>query len=140
MQLETHEMSKSSQSLSVQEKKEVASSGEKTIPARTFTPAADIFETQEALTVVLEIPGVEKKDLDVQLENDLLRIEGRIDFKKYDGLEPLYSEYNVGHFARSFSLSSQIDAKRITAALEDGVLTLTLPKAEDARPRRIAIS
>lgn len=133
-------MSKSSQSLSVQEKKEVASSGEKTIPARTFTPAADIFETQEALTVVLEIPGVEKKDLDVQLENDLLRIEGRIDFKKYDGLEPLYSEYNVGHFARSFSLSSQIDAKRITAALEDGVLTLTLPKAEDARPRRIAIS
>lgn len=133
-------MSKSSQSLSVQEKKEVASSGEKTIPARTFTPAADIFETHDALTVVLEIPGVEKKDLDVQLENDLLRIEGRIDFKKYDGLEPLYSEYNVGHFARSFSLSSQIDAKRITAALEDGVLTLTLPKAEEARPRRIAIS
>jgi HSP20 family protein len=133
-------MSKSSQSLSVQEKKEVATSGEKTIPARTFTPAADIFETQEALTVVLEIPGVEKKDLDVQLENDLLRIEGRIDFKKYDGLDPLYSEYNVGHFARSFSLSSQIDAKRISAALEDGVLTLTLPKAEDARPRRIAIT
>ncbi len=133
-------MSKSSQSLSVQEKKEVASSGEKTIPARTFTPAADIFETHDALTVMLEIPGVEKKDLDVQLENDLLRIEGRIDFKKYDGLEPLYSEYNVGHFARSFSLSSQIDAKRITAALEDGVLTLTLPKAEEARPRRIAIT
>lgn len=133
-------MSKSSQSLSVQEKKEVATSGEKTIPARTFTPAADIYETNEALTVVLEMPGVEKKDLDVQLENDLLRIEGRIDFKKYDGLDPLYSEYNVGHFARSFSLSSQIDAKRITAALEDGVLTLTLPKAEEARPRRIAIT
>ena len=103
-------MSKSSQSLSVQEKKEVASSGEKTIPARTFTPAADIYETNEALTVVLEIPGVEKKDLDVQLENDLLRIEGRIDFKKYDGLDPLYSEYNVGHFARSFSLFGYIVA------------------------------
>ena len=132
-------MSKSSQPLTVQEKREVATAGERTIPARTFTPVADIFETEEALTVVLELPGVEKKDLDINLENDLLRIEGRIDFSKYDGLDPLYSEYNVGHFARSFSLSSQIDAKRISAALEDGVLTLTLPKIEDARPRRIPI-
>ena len=133
-------MSKSSQPLTVQEKKEVATTGERTIPARSFTPVADIFETEEALTVVLELPGVEKKDLDLNLENDLLRIEGRIDFSKYAGLDPLYSEYNVGHFARSFSLSSQIDAKRISAALEDGVLTLTLPKIEDARPRRIPIA
>lgn len=132
-------MSKSSQALSVQEKKEVATAGEKTIPARYFTPAADIYENDETLTVVMEVPGVEKKDLDIHLENDLLRIEGRIDFKKYDGLDPLYSEYNVGHFARSFNLSSQIDAKRIAASLEDGVLTLTLPKAEEARPRRIPI-
>jgi HSP20 family molecular chaperone IbpA len=132
-------MSKSSQALSVQEKKEVATAGEKTIPARYFTPAADIYENDEALTVVMEVPGVEKKDLDIHLENDLLRVEGRIDFKKYDGLDPLYSEYNVGHFARSFNLSSQIDAKRIAASLEDGVLTLSLPKAEEARPRRIPI-
>ena len=132
-------MSKSPQSLSVQEKKEITTAGEKTIPARYFTPAADIYENDETLTVVLEMPGVEKSDLDIQLENDLLRIEGRIDFKKYDGLDPLYSEYNVGHFTRTFSLSSQIDAKRISAALDDGVLTLTLPKAEEARPRRIPI-
>ena len=132
-------MSKSSQALAVQEKKEVTTKSEKTIPARFFTPPADIFETDETLTVVMEMPGVEKKDLDVQLENDLLRVEGRIDFAKYEGLEPLYSEYNVGHFSRSFNLSNQIDSKRISASLENGVLTLTLPKAEEARPRRIPI-
>jgi HSP20 family protein len=87
----------------------------------------------------MEIPGVEKKDLDVHLENDVLRIEGRIDVSKYEGLEPLYSEYNVGHFARSFTLSNQIDGKRIAAAVDNGVLTLTLPKAEESRPRRIPI-
>lgn len=132
-------MSKSAQSLAVQEKKEVTTKSEKTIPARFFAPLTDIFETDDALTVVMEIPGVEKKDLDVQVENDTLRVEGRIDLSKYDGLEPLYSEYNVGHFARSFSLSSAIDAKRISATVEDGVLTLTLPKAEEARPKRIPI-
>lgn len=132
-------MSKTGQALSVQEKKEVAAKSEKTHPARYFTPATDIFETDEALTVVMEMPGVEKKDLDVHLENDVLRVEGRIDVGKYDGLDPLYSEYNVGHFARSFSLSGTIDSKRIAAVLEDGVLTLTLPKVEESRPRRIPI-
>jgi HSP20 family protein len=133
-------MSKTGQALSVQEKKEVTTKSEKTIPARYFTPATDIFETDEALTVVMEMPGVEKKDLDVHLENDVLRVEGRIDVGKYEGLDPLYSEYNVGHFARSFSLAGTIDSKRIAAVLEDGVLTLTLPKVEESRPRRIPIS
>jgi HSP20 family molecular chaperone IbpA len=132
-------MTNQSQSLSVQEKKEVATKAEKTLPSRYFTPLTDIYETEEALTVVMEMPGVEKKDLDVQLESDTLRVEGRIDVSKYDGLDPLYSEYNVGHFARSFSLSGAIDAKRIAAVLEDGVLTLTLPKVEAARPKRIPI-
>ena len=132
-------MSTQGQALSVQEKKEVTAKSEKTMPARYFTPAADIFETDDALTVVMEIPGVEKKDLEVHLENDVLRIEGRIDVSKYEGLEPVYSEYNVGHFARSFSLSSQIDGKRIAATVENGVLTLNLPKVEESRPRRIPI-
>jgi HSP20 family molecular chaperone IbpA len=132
-------MSTRDQALSVQEKKEVTARSEATIPARFFTPAADIYETEEALTVVLEIPGVDKKDLEVHLENDLLKIEGRIDVSKYEGLEPLYSEYNVGHFARSFTVSNQVDGKRISAAVDNGVLTLTLPKAEESRPRRIPI-
>ena len=87
----------------------------------------------------MEIPGVEKKDVEVNVENDVLRVEGRVDFTKYEGLEPLYTEYNVGHFARSFTLSNRIDQQQIGAQLEDGVLTLTLKKAKEAMPRKIAI-
>jgi HSP20 family molecular chaperone IbpA len=127
------------QELAVPEKKELVSKEEKTVPGRYFTPLADIFETDEALTVVIEMPGVEKKDLHVSLENDVLRVDGQIDFAKYEGMEPLYTEYNVGHYTRSFALSNKIDQERITAQLDNGVLTLTLPKAIQAQPRRIAI-
>ena len=87
----------------------------------------------------MEMPGVEKKNLDVALEHDVLRVDGRIDFSKYDGMEPVYTEYNVGHYTRSFTLSNKIDQEQISAQLEDGVLTLTLPKAKEAQPRRISI-
>jgi HSP20 family molecular chaperone IbpA len=127
------------QELSVREKQELVSKDEKTVPGRYYVPFADICETDEALCVVMEMPGVEKKDLDVALENDVLRIDGRIDFSKYDGMEPVYTEYNVGHYTRSFTLSNKIDREKINAQLEDGVLTLTLPKAREAQPRRISI-
>jgi HSP20 family protein len=129
-----------SQELEVQEKKELVSKEEKTVPARYYVPSTDIFETDDALTVVMEIPGVEKKDIDVHLENDVLRVEGRVDFGKYEGLEPVYTEYNVGHFARAFTLSNKIDRQQIDAQLQDGVLRLTLKKAAEAAPRRIAVS
>ena len=125
--------------LQVQEKKELAAKGEKTVPARYYVPATDIYETDEALTVVMEVPGVERDDIEVNVENDVLKVEGRIDFSKYEGLEPLYTEYNVGHFSRAFTLSSKIDQQGIDANVADGVLTLTLPKAKAAQPRRIEI-
>jgi len=128
-----------SQALEVQEKKELVSKEEKTVPSRYFVPTTDIFETEDALTVVMEIPGVAKPDVDVNIENDILRVEARIDHSKYEGLEPLYTEYNIGHFARSFTLSSKIDQQQISAQLDDGVLTLTLRKAKEALPRRIQI-
>ena len=127
------------QDLSVQQKKELASKEEKTVPSRYFVPNTDIYETEEALTLVMEIPGVEKKDLDVQLENDVLRVEGRIDFSKYEGLEPVYAEYNVGHFVRSFTLSNKVDQEGIRAELAEGLLTLTLQKAKSPAQRRIEV-
>jgi len=127
------------QDLAVRNKKELATKEEKTSPGRYYVPYADIFETDESLSVVMEMPGVEKKDLDIGLENDVLRVDGRIDFSKYEGMEPVYTEYNVGHYTRSFTLSNKIDQERITAELDDGVLTLTLPKAKQAQPRRISI-
>ena len=129
-----------SQELEVQEKKELVSKEEKTVPSRYYMPNTDIYETDDALTVVMEIPGVDKKDMSIHIENDVLRVEGRVDFGHYEGLEPLYTEYNIGHFARAFTLSSKIDQQQITAKVEDGVLTLTLKKAREAMPRRITVN
>jgi len=127
------------QELAVREKNELVTKDEKTVPGRYYVPSADIFETDEALSVVMEMPGVEKKDIDIVLENHTLRVDGRIDFAKYEGMEPVYTEYNVGHYTRSFTLSNKIEQERIEAQLEDGVLTLTLPKTKEAQSRRISI-
>jgi HSP20 family molecular chaperone IbpA len=129
-----------SQDMATQEKKELAQKEEQTVPARYFVPLTDIYETETALTLVMEVPGVEKKDLNVNLQGEVLKVEGRIDFAKYDGLRPLYSEYNVGHYLRTFTLPDKIDHDGVSAELADGVLTLTLRKAKDATPRRIPIS
>ena len=126
--------------LQVQEKREVEKKQETTVPARTFVPTADIFETEPSLTLVLEMPGVDKSNVDVNVEDGVLIVQGRLDFSKYQGLQPLYTEYNIGHYRRSFSLSNKVDQSKITAEMKDGVLTLVLPKAEQAKPRRIAVS
>jgi HSP20 family protein len=130
----------SNQELQVQEKREVQKKEESTAPARFFVPAADIFETEPALTLILEMPGVDKKNVDVSVENGVLNVEGTINFSKYEGLQPVYTEYNIGHYRRSFSLSSKIDQNKINAEMKDGVLTLVLQKADEAKPRRISIT
>ena len=129
-----------SKEMAVREKKELVAKEEKTVPGRYYVPYADIYETDDALAVVMEMPGVEKKDLDVNVEKDVLEVDGRIDFSKYKDMEPVYAEYNVGHYERSFTLGSAIDQEKIGASLEDGVLILTLPKAKHAQPRKIAIA
>jgi HSP20 family protein len=129
-----------SQQLQVQRKREHEKREETTIPARVFVPTADIYETKDALTVILEMPGVEKNNISVRVEDGLLYVEGRLDLTKYQGLQPLYIEYNIGHYSRSFQLSSKIDQSKIAAALNDGVLSLTLPKVEEAKPRVITIN
>jgi len=128
------------QELQVQQKREVEKKQESTVPARTYLPVTDIFETEQALTVVMEMPGVDKQNVEVTVENDVLSVVGRIDFAKYEGLQPVYTEYNVGHYARGFQLSSKIDQGKISADLKDGVITLVLPKAEEAKPRKIKVA
>jgi HSP20 family molecular chaperone IbpA len=127
------------QALQVQEKKELVSKGEKTVPARYYVPSTDIYETDDALQVVMEVPGVDRKDIDIKVEEDTLKVEARIDPSKYEGMEALYTEYNVGHFARSFALSQKIDQQQIAATLVDGILTLMLKKVQETQPRRIEI-
>ena len=128
------------QELQVQQKREVEKKTETTTPARVFVPVTDIFETPEALTVVLEMPGVDRNSVEASVENDVLTIEGRIDFTKYEAMRPIYTEYNVGHYARSFQISDRIDQSKISAEIKDGVVTIVLPKGEQAKPRKIQVS
>ena len=128
------------QDLQVQEKRELQKKEEATIPVRVFLPSTDIFENDDSLTVVMEMPGVDKAHLDITLKDDVLSVFGRIDASKYDKLQPVYGEYSIGHYQRSFNLSpSIVNEDRISAEMSDGVLTLTLPKAERIKPRKIAI-
>jgi HSP20 family molecular chaperone IbpA len=130
----------SGRELQVQQKREVEKKQETTIPARQFLPTADIFETDRSLTVVLEMPGAKKENVNVNVDDGILKIDGKIDFSKYEGLRPVYTEYNIGHYTRSFRLSSAIDQTKISAEMKDGVLTVVLPKSERAQPRRIEVS
>lgn len=126
--------------LEVQQKREVEKPQETTVPARFYQPNTDIFEEEGSLTLVMEMPGVQKENVDITIEKNVLEVEGKIDFSKYQDLEPVYTEYNVGHYKRSFSLSSKIDQSKISAEMDNGLLTLVLPKAEEAKPRTINIS
>ena len=105
-----------------------------------FLPTADIYETPDALKVVLEMPGVDKSNVSVGVENGVLTVEGRLDFSKYRDLQPLYTEYNIGHYSRSFRLTTKIDQSKIGAEMKDGVLSLVLPKADEAKPRAIQVN
>ena len=129
----------SNQELQIQQKR-VEKREEATVPSRVFLPTTDIYETQDALNDVMEMPGVEKNNVDVAVEDSVLKVYGRIDFSKYEGLQPVYTEYNIGHYARSFRLSSKIDQNKIKAEMKDGVLSLVLQKAEEAKPRIISVT
>jgi len=128
------------QELQVQQKREVDKAQEPTTPMRAFLPTTDIFENEDALTVVLEMPGVDKSNIDVDIENGTLTVEGRINFDKYKDMQPTYSEYNVGPYRRSFRISNRVDQDKIKAEMRDGVMTLVLPKAKEAKPRRIEVT
>ena len=128
------------QELRVQEKRELQKKEEPTAPVRMFLPTTDIYETDQALTVVMEMPGVDKEKVEINVEDGVLTVEGRIDSGKYQDLQPVYTEYNIGNFRRSFDLSNSIDQGKIRADMKDGVLTLTLPKSEEAKPRKITVA
>ena len=126
--------------MEVQEKQELESSEERTEAARYFRPYTDIHESTDAITVTMDMPGVDKKDVDVKLEKDVLTITGHVDLSGYQGLEPVYTEYNVGNYVRSFTISNEVDRDAISAKIDDGVLTVSLPKVKEASARRITVN
>ena len=111
---------------------------ERTESRPVYSPRVDIIEKKEALVLKADMPGVAQNGVDVLFEQGVLTIRGRVGDQKPEG-EPLVTEYGVGDFERSFTVSDDIDAGKIDAVLKDGVLTLTLPKAESAKPQKIRI-
>lgn len=126
--------------MEVQEKQALESAEERTESARFYRPYTDIHDSENTIVVTMDVPGVDRKDVDIKLEKDVLTITGLVDLSGYDGLEPLYTEYNVGNYTRSFTISNEVDRDGIAAKIDNGVLTVTLPKSKEAAARRITVN
>jgi HSP20 family protein len=108
--------------------------------ASAWTPTVDVFEDKENLKIVMELPGVKPEDVKLSLENQVLTIQGEKKQVAEESSERWHRyERSYGSFERMFTLPSSVDAERIQAKVENGLLTVTLPKAERARPRQIEI-
>jgi HSP20 family protein len=135
-------MAEETQQVALQEaeKREVAETdAERTRDRLAFVPRADIYETDDAIFVVADMPGVDESSLDITLENNVLTINGCVEPLELEGYTLTYAEYREGDYVRSFRLSDEIDREGIEATLKDGVLRLSLPKVTEARTRKIAV-
>jgi HSP20 family protein len=111
------------------------------VASRAWMPAVDIQETEDAYRLHAELPGLTKDDINITLENNVLRLSGERKLEKDAKKENYHRlERTYGTFSRSFALPSQVNAEGVQAAFENGVLTITVSKAETAKPRRICIS
>jgi len=124
-----------SKEIKVKEKQEVSAPAEQTTPGVVFTPEVDIFETEKAITLLADIPGVKPDKLNIDLRDNVLTITGDVDPAGKAGEEDVIIEYDTGRFYRQFTLSEVIDQNKINATLADGVLRLNLPKVAKAAPR-----
>jgi HSP20 family protein len=107
----------------------------------TWAPAVDIYETPNELVVKADLPDVNEKDIDVRVENNLLTIRGERKFEKSVSEENfLRVERTYGAFSRSFSLPNTVNAEKIGAEYKNGVLTVTLPKREESKPRQVKVT
>jgi HSP20 family protein len=138
---ETEVLEMTSDEIQVKQKQE-AKDVAPTRPGRTFVPDVDIYEDDEALWLWVDVPGAVQKDVSVALEQGILSVEAKVSLDDYKGLTPLSTEYNVGPYARRFSLprAQRYDAQKIAARLVDGVLEIKVPRALEAKPRRIEVT
>ena len=130
---------KDSKALQAKEKAEVTTPAEQMGPGLVFTPAVDIFETDKEITVLADMPGVKAGDLNIDLRENVLTLNGEVQAPEGADEMDVIREYRTGKYYRQFTLSEMIDQAKIDANLKDGVLRLRLPKVEAAKPRRIAV-
>jgi HSP20 family protein len=131
----------SQQELPTREKQEVKEA-DQVRPGRWYMPDVDIREDDAALHLRADVPGVRQESVQVDLDDGVLTIRGEITLDDYEGLSPLYTEYNVGNFLRRFTLPSiaRYDVDAITARVANGVLSVEIPKSQQTRQRRIPIT
>lgn len=120
-------------------KMEVKALKEMTHAGPVFIPAVDIFENQDALVLIADMPGIDSDGVDIHLKDSELTISGRRVKEERNEVTTIYTEYESGSFLRSFTLSNVIDQAKIEASMKDGILKVILPKAESAKPRRIVV-
>lgn len=125
----------------IRKKQEVrdVKSVERTRSGRVYLPLTDIVETRDDIWMYADMPGVDGGSLDVEIENNVLTLQGLVNAALPEKAEPFRMEYGIGDFWRSFTLSDSIDQSKIEASIKDGVLKLRLPKAEPAKARKIEI-
>jgi HSP20 family protein len=123
------------------DKRSMETKGEKSLATRDDTlyiaPPVDIFETDDALTVVADLPGVDKDAVDIRVEDSILTIKGRANYSPQ--AEMLRQEFSLQGYYRQFQLSDEVDQDRISAECKNGVLAIMLPKAERSKPRQIKV-
>ena len=124
--------------LQVQDKQELRAEGESTRNVPVYLPAVDIFESDDALTLIADMPGVAPEEVCIDLKDNQLTIHGAATVYG-EGEQSLLREYGVGDYQRQFTLGKMVDQSKIEALMKDGVLTVTLPKADVAKPRKIAV-
>ncbi|MBP6914869.1 MAG: Hsp20/alpha crystallin family protein [Smithellaceae bacterium] len=112
---------------------------EKIRNVKTFVPRVDIYETKDSIFLIADMPGVDENTVDVELEKNILTITGKVEDGMLKNHTLIFSEYEVGDYERSFTLSDEIDREKINATVKQGVLRLELPKAEKIKPKKIAI-
>lgn len=123
------------------EKQEVAleEGTELTRDRRTFIPRTDIYETADSLTLLMDIPGAKESDIEIVLEKNVLTVHALVEPEVLEGYALALQEYEIGDYQRSFRLSNEINQEKIEASYKDGVLRLTLPKAEAAKAKKISV-
>ena len=126
--------------LKVKEKHELTSAAEQTRSGLIFSPNVDIFETDQSITVLADLPGIQADQLSIDLRDNVLTLSTEMQPGSGQEEEPILMEYDIGQYYRQFTLSNVIDQSKIDAHLKEGVLRLTLPKVEKATPRTIAVS
>lgn len=112
---------------------------ERTKTMKVFIPRVDICETEDAIVLLADMPGVDEKSVNITLEKNVLTLSGRVEPVSCEGYLAAYAEYEAGDYERAFTLSDEIDRDKIEASVKDGVLKLTLPKAEPVKLRKISV-